>query len=95
MQSFVYILATKKQGALYTGVTSDLINRVFQHKEGLTKGFTSRYRIHRLVYYEMFESILDAIAREKCIKKWNRTWKIELIESMNPDWDDLYKDLFG
>jgi putative endonuclease len=89
----VYILASQKNGTLYTGITNDLVRRVYEHKNDLIKGFTSKYRINRLVYYEQIADIRSAIIREKQIKKWNRKWKIELIEAMNPGWTDLYDDL--
>lgn len=91
---FVYILASKPRGVLYIGVTSDLIGRAYQHKRGLAEGFSKRYRTKLLVYYEAHATISDAILREKQMKKWNRAWKIELIEEMNPEWRDLYDDLF-
>lgn len=94
-QSYVYILASGKHGTLYTGVTSDLIKRVYEHKEGLAEGFTKRYDVKKLVYYEIFGDITEAIHREKCIKKWNRDWKIRRIEEDNPDWEDLYLKLTG
>jgi putative endonuclease len=93
MPSYVYILASKRIGTLYVGVTADLIKRVYEHKNGITKGFTSRYKIHMLVYFEEFADIQTAIAREKAIKKWNRMWKIELIEKSNPEWRDLYEEI--
>ncbi|MFO8024995.1 GIY-YIG nuclease family protein [Thiohalophilus sp.] len=86
----VYILASKRNGTLYTGVTSNLPGRVWQHKNSVVEGFTKRYKIHRLVWYEVHETMESAINREKGIKNWKRTWKLELIESMNPDWVDLY-----
>lgn len=93
--SFVYILASKPRGTLYTGVTSDLVGRVWQHKNDVFEGFTKKYRVHQLVWYECGESIEGAIQREKQIKKWNRAWKLELIEKFNPMWDDLYDRLTG
>jgi putative endonuclease len=93
MPSFLYILASKRNGTLYTGVTSDLIKRVYQHRSDFVEGFSKKYGIHDLVYYEMYDDITDAIAREKCIKKWRREWKLNLIESMNPQWSDLYESL--
>ncbi len=89
----VYILANRKNGALYIGVTGHLVERVFQHREGLIEGFTKKYGIHRLVRAEAFDDIGQAIAREKAMKKWRPAWKIELIERDNPDWDDLYLKL--
>ncbi len=90
MSGYVYILASKKNGTLYTGVTADLGRRVWEHKQGLTRGFTSRYGVVRLVWYQAFFEIGDAIIFEKRIKKWRRAWKIRLIEEMNPDWRELY-----
>lgn len=92
-QGCVYILASKPKGTLYTGVTTDLLRRIWQHKNNQVKGFTQKYDVKQLVYYEVTEDIVSAITREKQIKKWNRAWKIELIESMNPNWDDLYYEL--
>ncbi len=88
-QPCVYILASGKHGTLYIGVTSNLLGRLQQHREGLIKGFTSRYGVVRLVHYEMAETMDAAITREKQLKKWNRDWKASLIERDNPDWDDL------
>ena len=92
-QSFVYILASERNGTLYIGVTSDLKRRIYLHKEEKVDGFTKKYRIHLLVHYEVFEHITDAIAREKQLKEWRRNWKIELIESKNPQWKDLYNSI--
>lgn len=92
-QPAVYILASEPYGTLYTGVTSDLSRRVFEHREGLVSGFTRRYGVKLLVYYEYFGLIGDAIQREKRIKEWRRAWKVELIESLNPEWRDLYEDM--
>ncbi|HEY5122233.1 MAG TPA: GIY-YIG nuclease family protein [Ignavibacteria bacterium] len=89
----VYILASKKNGTLYTGVTDDLIRRVMEHKNKINRGFTSKYGIDKLVYFEMHKYVNDAIQREKCIKKWERKWKIELIEQDNKEWRDLFYDL--
>jgi putative endonuclease len=90
---FVYILASKKNGTLYTGMTSNLIRRVYEHKNNIHEGFTKKYSVHILVYYEHTTDVKAAILREKQIKKWNREWKINLIEKENPNWDDLYKGL--
>ncbi len=87
---YLYILASKKNGTLYTGVANNLVKRVYEHKENLVPDFTQKYNVHHLVYYEEFSDIYSAIAREKRIKKWKRQWKINLIEKMNPDWRDLY-----
>lgn len=88
---FVYILASKKNGTLYVGVTSNIKKRIFQHKNDLIGGFTKKYGVHSLVYYEQTNNIRSAIEREKCLKKWNRMWKIELIEKENKNWEDLYE----
>lgn len=90
---FVYILASRRNGTLYIGVTNDLGRRVWEHRTGAVDGFTKRYGVKRLVYYELFTDPRDAIYREKCLKRWNRSWKIQLIKSMNPDWKDLYETL--
>ena len=88
----VYLLANKPKGTLYIGVTSNLTQRVWQHKNDLVEGFTERYGVHRLVWFELHEILESAIAREKALKKWNRAWKIELIEKTNPNWADLYDE---
>lgn len=93
MSYFVYILASRKNGTLYIGVTNDLIKRVWEHKNKFVDGFSEKYGADKLVYYEIFDDIENAILREKRLKKWNREWKIELIESKNPRWDDLYFEL--
>jgi putative endonuclease len=90
---FVYILASKRNGTLYIGVTNNLLKRVLEHKNNLVPGFTSKYGVHNLVYCERYADIYAAIAREKRIKKGKRAWKIELIEKSNPEWRDLYNDL--
>jgi putative endonuclease len=92
-QPAVYILTNKKKGTLYIGVTSDLIKRVYQHRAHAVDGFSNQYNTTRLVYFETCDEILTAIAREKQLKKWNRAWKIELIEESNPEWRDLYEDI--
>ena len=89
-QPAVYILASKRNGTLYVGVTSDLVKRVWEHKNNMVEGFTKQYRVHQLVWYELHESMESAIMREKRLKDWKRAWKLELIESKNPDWLDLY-----
>lgn len=91
----VYILASRKYGALYIGVTGDLLGRVITHREELLPGFTSRYHIHSLVYFEYYGWPRDAIAREKQLKKWRREWKIALIETTNPGWHDLFDSIVG
>jgi len=90
---YVYIMANKRNGTLYIGVTNDLIKRVFEHKSDIVQGFTKKYKIHSLVYFEECGEIESAILREKQLKKWNRQWKLELIEKENPQWKDLYEDL--
>ncbi len=90
---YVYILATSPHGTIYVGVTNDLIRRIHQHRNDLIKGFTSRYGVHLLVHYEQCTDVSTAIRREKRLKKWNRAWKIRLIESGNPEWRDLYPGL--
>ena len=90
---YVYIMASEQYGAIYIGVTANLIKRVFEHKNDLVEGFTKRRHAHNLVYYEMSEDVNSAIAREKQLKRWKRKWKIELIEGQNPEWKDLYFDL--
>jgi putative endonuclease len=87
----VYILASKRNGTLYTGVTSNLAKRVWEHKNDLAEGFTKRYNVHLLVWFEIHETMESAIVREKQIKEWKRAWKLKLIESANPDWEDLYQ----
>ena len=93
MQPCVYILASERNGTLYIGVTSDLIGRVWQHKNNVAHGFTKKYEIHTLVWYEPHATMESAIAREKALKYWHRTWKIRIIEQMNPDWLDLCDQL--
>jgi putative endonuclease len=92
-QPCVYLLASQRNGTLYTGVTSDLVKRVWEHKNDLVDGFTKRYGVHSLVWYELHESMDSAITREKTIKGWKRRWKLELIEESNPDWQDLCESL--
>jgi putative endonuclease len=92
-QPCVYILASKRNGTLYIGVTSNLVKRVHEHRTDLADGFTKEYAVHNLVYFERHEEMNAAIAREKQIKKWNRTWKLELIEKNNPEWKDLYESI--
>jgi putative endonuclease len=92
MSGYFYVLANKRIGTLYCGVTNDLIRRVTEHKKGLDK-FTAKYGVKKLVYFEFAEDISDAIHREKCVKEWKREWKLELIEKFNPDWRDLFEDI--
>ena len=89
MQPCVYILASKRNGTLYVGVTSNLAKRVWEHREQLVEGFTRKYGVHELVCYEIHDDMISAITREKQIKKWNRAWKLKLIEKVNPNWRDL------
>ena len=91
--SYVYIIANKRNGTLYVGVTSDLVERVYAHKNGLVDSFSKKYKLHNLVYYEQHLDIEAAIKREKQIKKWDRLWKLKLIEKFNPGWRDLYDDI--
>ncbi|MGD0794279.1 MAG: GIY-YIG nuclease family protein [Dehalococcoidales bacterium] len=90
---YVYILASKRNGTLYIGVTSDLIKRVYEHKNNSIDGFTKKYSVHSLVYYKQCDDIASAISEEKRLKRWNRKWKLELIEKENPQWKDLYEDI--
>ncbi len=90
---WVYILASKLGGTLYIGVTSNLVKRVYEHRTKVVAGFTKEYGVHRLVYFEQHADIEAAIHREKRLKKWNRAWKIRLIEEVNPNWDDLYPQI--
>ena len=92
---YVYLLASRKQGTLYLGVTNDLARRIYQHKTKTLSGFTSRYDVNRLVWYECYDDPTNAIEREKELKKWRRAWKIDLIEKANPNWKDLYEDIAG
>jgi putative endonuclease len=92
-QPAVYILASKRNGTLYVGVTSNLVKRIWEHKNDLVEGFTKRYGIHNLVWYEVHETMESAIQREKRVKEWKRAWKLELIESFNPEWQDLYQGI--
>ena len=90
---YVYILASQRNGTLYVGVTNDLVRRVQQHREGLIEGFTKRYHVRHLVFHEVHQDILEAITREKRIKRWRRDWKLQLIESQNPEWRELWIEL--
>jgi putative endonuclease len=94
MGGWVYLMTNRRNGTLYAGVTSDLPRRAYQHREGLIQGFTKRYGLKMLVYYEQYDDIRTAIAREKAIKHWPRAWKVRLIHAMNPEWKDLYDELF-
>ncbi len=91
----VYMLASRRNGTLYIGVTSDLVKRVWEHRNDLAEGFTKRYGVHTLVWYELHEEMPSAIAREKAMKEWKRRWKLDLIERDNPEWRDLYENVLG
>ena len=90
MAFYVYLLASKKHGTLYLGVTNDIVRRVFEHRTKAAGGFTARYDVNKLVWFEVYDDVITAITREKELKKWRRDWKIRLIEETNPNWDDLY-----
>lgn len=92
-QYYVYILASKKNGTLYIGVTSNLLKRTYEHKNNALGGFTKKYGVHKLIYYEESNNIYSAIVREKQLKRWKRTWKIQIIEKFNPEWKDLYDSI--
>jgi len=92
---YVYMLASKRNGTLYTGVTNDLVRRIYEHRTGAVKGFTEKYGVKLLVWYELHGDINEAIKREKNIQAWKRQWKLELIEKSNPDWEDLYEEITG
>lgn len=95
MKSYwVYILCSKRNGTLYVGITNDLVRRIYEHKEKLIDGFTKTYNVTKLVHVEGFQDVTAAIHREKCLKKWKRAWKLHLIEEHNPEWRDLYEDIF-
>ena len=93
MAYYVYLLASERNGTLYLGVTSDLRRRVYEHKNKVVRGFSQRYGVHRLVWFEIYDDPVNAIAREKEIKKWRRAWKLRLIEQSNPQWVDLYEQI--
>ncbi|WNJ99182.1 GIY-YIG nuclease family protein [Thalassospiraceae bacterium LMO-JJ14] len=92
-QGYLYILASRRNGTLYIGVTSDLVRRVWEHRAGVVDGFSKRYGCKTLVYFETFDDIANAIQREKALKEWKRAWKLRLIEEMNPTWRDLWDDI--
>jgi putative endonuclease len=92
-QPAVYILASKRNGTLYTGVTSSLVQRIWQHRNNQMPGFSQRYHVHQLVYFELHQGMEQAITREKQIKKWNRKWKLRLIQERNPEWVDLWEEI--
>ena len=89
---FIYILASQRNGTLYIGVTNDITRRVYEHKNNLIEGFTKKYKVHLLVYFEEFQNVEAAITREKQLKRWKRSWKLRLIETENPEWNDLYQE---
>jgi putative endonuclease len=93
MSYYVYIIASRKDGALYIGVTKDIVRRIYQHRTKAVPGFTSKYDITKLVWYEVYDDPTSAISREKELKKWKRTWKVRLIEAQNPTWNDLYQSI--
>jgi putative endonuclease len=93
MAGYVYILAGKKNGTLYIGVTSDLVKRIWEHRNGLVEGFSRKYEVKQLVHFEVFDDMPNAISREKALKSWKRQWKINLIAETNPDWRDLYPQI--
>jgi putative endonuclease len=93
MSYYVYILASRKDGAAYIGVTNDLVRRIYEHRTKVVLGFTSRYNITRLVWFEIYDDPISAISREKELKKWKRSWKVQLIEAQNPGWDDLHESI--
>ena len=93
MNAWVYIMASRMNGTLYVGMTTDILQRIFDHKNDIKPGFTSRYGVKRLVWFEPHDNVIEAIAQEKRLKNWRRSWKIQLIEKANPDWDDLYDQL--
>ena len=95
MSYYIYIVTNKPNGVLYTGVTNDLIRRVYEHKNHLVKGFTSKYNLELLVWFEQAEDVNSAIVREKQLKNWHRQWKIDLIEKLNSNWGDLYESILG
>ena len=92
---YVYVLTDRNNGVLYTGVTNNLIKRTYEHKKEVVEGFTKKYKLHKLVYFEQYRDVREALLREKQIKRWKRSWKIELIEKNNPVWEDLYYNLLG
>ncbi|HSW94056.1 MAG TPA: GIY-YIG nuclease family protein [Gammaproteobacteria bacterium] len=92
-ESYVYILASKRNGTLYVGSTTNLVKRVWEHKNNIILGFTSKYNVHQLVYYEVHQDLMEAAKREKRLKNWCRQWKLNIIEKFNPTWRDLYDDV--
>jgi putative endonuclease len=94
MKSYVYIITNKCNQVIYIGVTDDLVKRIYQHKNKFVEGFSAKYNLSKLVYYEIYDDIKDAISREKNLKNWHRDWKINQINKFNPNWEDLYKTIF-
>ena len=94
-QYYVYLLTNKPYGTFYVGITNDLVRRIWEHRNDLVDGFTKEHRLHRLVWYEVHGDVVEAITREKRIKKWHRDWKVNLVQRMNPEWDDLYEGIKG
>ena len=92
-KGFIYMMSNKQDGVLYVGVTSDIVKRVYEHKNGFVDGFTKQYNLKNLVYYEVYNDIEEAIKREKQLKNWHREWKIELVNKQNPQWEDLYESI--
>ena len=93
MGYYVYILASRKDGAIYVGMTNDIVRRIYEHRTKVIQGFTSKYNITRLVWFEIYDDPISAISREKELKKWKKAWKVQLIESQNPRWNDLYESI--
>ena len=93
MPYYVYILASRKDGAIYVGITNDIVRRIYEHRTKVIQGFTSKYNITRLVWFEIYDDPISAISREKELKKWKRVWKVQLIEAQNPQWNDLYESI--
>jgi putative endonuclease len=93
MNYFVYIIASRKDGAIYIGVSNDIVRRIYEHRNNVVPGFASKYNITRLVWFEMYDDPISAISREKELKKWKRSWKVQLIEAENPQWNDLYDSI--
>jgi putative endonuclease len=93
MSYYVYILASRRDGAIYVGITNDIVRRTYEHRTKTIQGFTSKYNITRLVWFEIYDDPISAISREKELKKWKRSWKVQLIEVKNPQWDDLYESI--
>jgi len=93
MSYYVYIIASRKDGAIYIGVTNNIVRRIYEHRTKAVKGFTSKYNIMRLVWFQIYHDPISAISREKELKKWKRSWKVQLIEARNPRWNDLYESI--